>query len=442
MGGSRFGPRESPYDSAMPRVGLVFLFASAVALSAPAFAHEGHEHGPVVVAEVEGPLDQRMMDFLVEVVEQSDAQVIVFRIDSPGMASGDPDRLFAAVEAATVPIVAWVGPQGARAYGGSLQLGAATDYFGGAPGARVGYAVPTIAGDSMSVAMVDDPSLESLADRRLEVTEFGPWPATIAGISPSIGQFIASLDGMELNGAMVETANQVDLADGSAITISSVEVRFLKPGTLTRFLRLAIRPEAAFFFLVAGLALVVFEFYAAGVGVTAAVASVSLFLAAYGLAVLPVRWVSVAAAVAGLLLYTWDFQHNLLSWRTVLGTAGLVAGGLFITDADPQFRARWWTVLVVVFGVGLFYLFAMTTVVRSRFSTPTIGREHLIGRPGVAESSFDPNGIVLVDGARWSGRAHRAAGIDQGDPVTVLAVEGIVLEVGPDDRSVRESGSE
>ena len=73
----------------------------------------------------------------------------------------------------------------------------------------------------------------------------------------------------------------------------------------------------------------------------------------------------------------------------------------------------------------------MTTVVRSRFSTPTIGREHLIGRAGVARSDLDPDGIVSVGGATWRATALRAAGIKDGDAVSVLGVSEIVLEVAP-----------
>jgi membrane-bound serine protease (ClpP class) len=78
-----------------------------------------------------------------------------------------------------------------------------------------------------------------------------------------------------------------------------------------------------------------------------------------------------------------------------------------------------------------FYLFAMTTIVRSRFGTPTIGREYLVGRTGVAESVLHPDGVVLIEGARWRARSHRAAGVEAGSPIEVLAVEGITLQVGP-----------
>ena len=44
----------------------------------------------------------------------------------------------------------------------------------------------------------------------------------------------------------------------------------------------------------------------------------------------------------------------------------------------------------------LFVSSGMTAMVRSRFSTPTIGREELIGEMGVAEVGVDPDGVVRV----------------------------------------------
>jgi membrane-bound serine protease (ClpP class) len=314
----------------------------------------------------------------------------------------------------------------------------AADFAGAAPGSHLGYAFPTVAGDVGSEAFVDSLALSSLGSTRVEISETGDRPGFVDVASPSIGQFIAALDGLEINGVVIESADQTTLLDGSVVMVPSVQVHFVKPGLFTRFLRLAIRPEAAFFFLIAGVALAAFEFYAAGVGVTAAVAALSLFLATYGLASLPVRWWAVAVTLVGLLLYTWDFQRNQLGWRSILGTTALLVGGLNLTDADPQFGPRRWVVLIVVVGAALFYVFAMTTVVRARFSTPTIGREYLVGRAGVAETDFDPDGLVSLDGARWRASAHRAAGIKEGDPVTVLGVKEIMLEVGPEEESLTE----
>jgi membrane-bound ClpP family serine protease len=114
-----------------------------------------------------------------------------------------------------------------------------------------------------------------------------------------------------------------------------------------------------------------------------------------------------------------------------VGSAFLLGGGLTLTQAAPQFEPRWWAVVLTVIGIASFYIVALTTVARSRFSTRTIGREHLVGRHGVAETSFDPMGIVEVDGARWQARSHRAAGVGPGDAIEVVAVSGIMLEIAP-----------
>lgn len=413
---------------------LRLLLAAAFVLAgvAPAAAAQSAADA-VVVADVRGPLEQRALDFLADVVESEPGQVVVLQLNNPGIASGDPSELYAAVAASERPITAWVGPSGAEAYGGVAELLTLVAYRGAAPGAKVGYLDERIAGEGFAdmtrAAGID----ESVYRDAVEVSD--PIEGIVDEVVPTIGQFIATLDGRGLATAagpvVLDTTEPSTAEDGTEIIVASVDVRFLKPGLVDRFLRLAIRPEAMLFFLLVGLATAAFEFYAAGVGITAGVAVVSLFLAGFGIASLPMRWLSLAAVLLGMVLYTVDFQNTVISWRGVLGTLVLLVGGLAITDAAPQFGPRWWAVVLTIIGIAAFYMVAMTTVARSRFSTRTIGREHLVGRHGHAETAFDPFGIVDVDGARWRARSHRAAGIAVGDAVEVLDVTGIMLEVSP-----------
>ena len=78
-------------------------------------------------------------------------------------------------------------------------------------------------------------------------------------------------------------------------------------------------------------------------------------------------------------------------------------------------------------------------MVRSRFSTPTVGREGMIGELGAAEVDVDPDGVVRVRGALWRARTNRATPIPAGDPVRVAAVEGLVLEVEPLEGAARDA---
>jgi membrane-bound serine protease (ClpP class) len=415
---------------------LSALASMSVLLLSTAGAGAQPASGAVIVADVRGPLDQRALDFLTAAVETPDAQVVVLQIDNPGIASGDPSSLIDAIVASRTPIAAWVGPAGAEAYGGVAALLAFADTAGAAQGARIGYPSPIVARGADDLLGGDPARPDRLAaiaaiDGTVDITSADAGTVMLDSVVPTIGQFIAGLDGKTLDGVVVETAQERTLEDGTVVLEPSVQVRFIKPDVLTRTFRLASRPEATFFFLVTGLAAVAFEFYAAGVGITAGVASLCLVLAGYGVATLPIDWGSLVAVLVGMAAWTADFQRNQVRWRSVVGTVLLVYGGLTLTTAAPQFAPRWWAIALTVLGAGLFYVFALTTVMRARFSTRTIGREYLVGRLGVAETGFDPEGYVLIDGGRWRARSHRAAGIAAGDRIEVLEVNGIVLEVGP-----------
>ena len=181
-----------------------------------------------------------------------------------------------------------------------------------------------------------------------------------------------------------------------------------------------------------GLTVAAFEFYAIGPGLAAATGVISLLIAGYGLAVLPIRWWAVVLIGLGLLVYTAEFQRRSFGIFSIVATGALVVGGLFLTDAAPQITPSPWGVVLTVGAVIFFYLIAMPVVARSRFSTGTIGRDHLIGRTGAALTDLGPEGVVEVDGARWRARSHREAGIVTGDTVTVTAVQGLFVEVDPE----------
>jgi membrane-bound serine protease (ClpP class) len=388
------------------------------------------------VVVVSGSLDPRLIDFVANAIESSRADVVVIQLDSSATLDDGIEKLIALVADPPVPVAVYAGPDPATVAGGALRLLAAAPWAGAAPGVVLGPASPTLAGgspdtDAVVAAHPDLPS--DIVDGSVVVSDdLGGFLDTV---EPSIGQFVIGLDGQEFSvrgeSVVVSTAVAGTDDDGMPVLRPRSPVNFVEPGLVDATLRLAVGSEVAFFFLVAGLSLAIFEFYAAGPGVAAAFAVACLLLAGYGMAVLPVQWWAVGLVPLGLIAYTVDFQRNDLGWKSMAGTAALLIGGLAFTDAAPQLVQTWWIVLVVVTGTALWFGFALTTVVRARFSTQTIGRVHLIGRVGVAESAIAPDGIVLVDGARWRARSTRGSGIGAGDRVSVQAVEGIILEVDP-----------
>ncbi|MCJ7726419.1 MAG: hypothetical protein MUP76_08555, partial [Acidimicrobiia bacterium] len=393
---------------------LLMIAAALLFTAAPA----GADAPSVDVVEVSGPLDGRLIDFVEGAITGTDASLVVLKVDSLAVLDGGIEGLLALVADPPVPVAVWVGPAPAVAHGGAAQLLLSSQLKGAAPGAFVGYLSPTLAGGAADPGTVAARFPEAPAewlDGRFEVA--GAVPGLVDIVSPSIGQFIIALDGSTtlVGGEIItlETA-VVETVDGVEVTRPLGEVRFLEPGMITRTLRITVRPEAALLFLILGMAMIVLEIYAAGPGVAAAIGAVALAMAGYGFAVLPTNWWAVGLVVLGLLLYVFDFQRNGLGIASLAGTGLLLWGGLALIDGGRQMPVVWWMVVLAVMGAALFFGFALTTLSRSRFSTQTIGREHLVGATGVAVGAFDPEGLVEVDGARWRAITRRAADISAG----------------------------
>ncbi|MEZ5295123.1 MAG: NfeD family protein [Ilumatobacteraceae bacterium] len=79
----------------------------------------------------------------------------------------------------------------------------------------------------------------------------------------------------------------------------------------------------------------------------------------------------------------------------------------------------------------LAFIVGMPSMVRTRFATPTIGRDWMVGADGVAIQAIDPEGTVQVGDAQWRARTNRATPIPAGDPLRVVAIHGVTLEVEP-----------
>jgi membrane-bound serine protease (ClpP class) len=98
----------------------------------------------------------------------------------------------------------------------------------------------------------------------------------------------------------------------------------------------------------------------------------------------------------------------------------------------------WITLLAAFVGMTLAMYAGMPTMVRTRFSTPTIGREWMIGELGEARTDIAPDGVITLRDAPWRARTNRATPIHQHERARVVAIEGLVLEVEPEGGGARD----
>jgi len=325
------------------------------------------------------------------------------------------------VTASTVPVTVWVGPSGGGARGAAALFARSAAFAAVAPGAHLGPVDPI---------RYDDPSFKLSAPLK-DVTDKA---ATLL-------EFIGLLDGRTLQTAtgsvQVSTIKTVQL-DGKRVSEPKGEVHFRKLGLVAQLAHTLDAPWVAYFLFVVGLALIIFEFFSVGVGVAGFVGAVALIGACFGFSHLPIAPWAIGLLLLGMFGMSIDVQAGSLGPWTFIGSGALVAGSVWLYGGSSRLDPSWWVLVLVIAGTVVFMLSGMTAMVRSRFSTPTIGREELVGEMGLAEADVDPDGVVRIRDALWRARTNRATPIHAGDAVRVVSIEGVVLEVEPETGGARD----
>lgn len=395
---------------------------AVVVLAAPAQAQDGGERAVVDVVEVSGYLDPVLVEFLIDAIESAEdegVEALVIQLNSPGslVSAADLNALVSRVGGADVPVAVWVGPSGAEARGGAARLLEAAPLAGLAPRARVG-----------PVGGVGTVGPEQALD--LGLVDFDARDSSV------LRTFLISLDGREVGGRAIETADFDEGDDGGLEATLTIETRLAKLPFGPRLLHTVASPPIAYLLLCAGLLLLVFEFFTAGVGVAGVVGAVSLILASYGLAVLPTAPLGLALLVLGVFGFAVDVQTGAPRFWTGVGVVAFIAGSLLLFDEGVD--VGWLPLGAGVAGVVLLMVLGLPATVRSRFSTPTVGRSSMVGEMGEAVADVRPDGVVRVRDALWPARTNRATPIASGDRVRVVGIDGIRLEVEPETGGARD----
>ena len=250
---------------------------------------------------------------------------------------------------------------------------------------------------------------------------------------PTIVNMVDALDGYTEGGVALETSDERVLDDGTVRRDTTATVRFAKLGLVDQLFHTVNSPAVAYLLFLIGLALLVFEFFTAGVGLAGAVGAVCVVLASTGLATLPARGWAVAMILAAMLAFAVDVQVGVPRFWTAIGVVLTVLGSLLLFEPLPgvTLRPSWITLIAGIGGIVLAFVVGMPSMVRTRFATPTIGREWMIGELGSVVEAVDPDGVVSVGAARWRARTNRATPVAAGEQVRVVGIDGVTLEVEP-----------
>ncbi len=382
------------------------------------------------IIEVVGLMDPVLADFVVDRINAasapgSDVLAVVLRVDSR-RAVVDQAELTAIADTiarSRVPVTAWVGPSGARATGEVAQLLALADRVGVAPGARLGETGPQVL-DCERFGRLWGANAPLLADRTVNHSE-AVSSGVVAAAAPTIGEFLFTLEDLGF-----KTVEVVDTETGETRLEPETSVRFQNLPFVGGIMHTVASPPLAYLLFLIALSLVLLELYTAGVGIAGVVGAGCGILSLYGLAILPTNGYAIALIVFAFFAFAIDVQTGVPRTWTVIGTASVVAGTLTLYDGVSM---SWVPMVGGLVGLMLGVLGGMPPLVRSRFSTPTIGREWMIGMRGEATEPVHPFGVVRIADSLWRARTFRASPIAPGEEVEVTGIDGLLLEVSPVD---------
>ncbi|MFN8015842.1 MAG: NfeD family protein [Acidimicrobiia bacterium] len=388
---------------------LIALFAT----SSPANAVSSNTENKTKVLNIHiggyiDPHNESLIRTTLKSAQESGVTLYVLQLDSEGAAGGNIETIAKSLRESNIVTAIWVGPTSAT-YSKKLNpIVNSVDFAGAAS--------------------------KKLAEK-----------ADVDIVAPSLREFYSKLDGKKigrldfvLNMGCSKQEVKNKTADCSNIKLNKIEnfklvidPSFQKLSPIANLGHSLIKPSFAIGLLVLGLCLLAFEFFAASVGVSAVAGALSCVSGIYGLGYLPTNWYMVALATFGVFALVIDVQAGGVGFYTLIGTICIFVGSFFATGRTDSYSVSIIGAIVVTIMALLFCVGAMPSLIRTRFGTPTIGREDFIGEEAIADGDIDPEGSVKLRGASWKARTNHATPIKDGEKCKVAKIEGIVLEVEP-----------
>jgi len=432
-----FGCR--PYNEGIVRRifnGFILLAALAGGLDAA-----------VLKITVAAPIHPISSEYIVQAIKQADAdgaRLVLLVLDTPGGLDTSMREIISAIVNARTPVVAYVGPSGARAASAGFFIGVACDVFAMAPGTNTGAAHPvsiSLAGQATDKTMEEKVThdavsyIKTLAEKRgrnLRLAEdavrqsfsYTEQEALRGGlinlVAATESELLAKLDGF----AVRRFDGRMEVLELGAQPLVELPMTFRQ-----KFLLTISNPNFAYLLLMLGLLGLYFEFANPGAILPGVLGGISLLLAIFSFQILPINYVGLLLIILALALFAIEIKVHSYGLLSLGGITAMVIGSLMLVKSPiPELRPGLRFIIPVAVGVSLIIIFLVTLVIRAQARRAMTGREGMVGEVGRAFEDFTGVGKVLVHGEIWEAEAD--APLHRGDAVRVVKVlEGLKLRV-------------
>jgi membrane-bound serine protease (ClpP class) len=388
------------------------------------------------------PVSVEIVTHGLDAARDRNASLVILRLDTPGGLMDSMRDIIQRIVASPVPVVAWVGPAGARAASAGFFLLQASDIAAMAPGTNTGAAHPVASSGQMDPVMKQKVENDAAAQMRT-LTARRSRNSALAEQTVVASKSFTEREA--LDGHLIEliAANEGDLLkqlDGRSIvrfnganqTLHTADAEIVRyhESVRERILTFLSDPNIALIFLMLGALGIYAEFNAPGTVFPGVAGSICALLALSALAVLPISALGASLIALAFLFFGLELKFASHGVLGIGGASALTLGALLLIDSPlPEMRIRLSTALAVALPFALITAFLFSIAARARANKAVSGAEGMIGQIGTAVEALNPAGRIFVHGEYWN--AASSTPIPSGTHARVVAIHGLQLSVEP-----------
>jgi membrane-bound serine protease (ClpP class) len=393
-----------------------------------------------VSAAVTPPIAEYILQSI-EDASKTDADGLIIRLDTPGGLDLAMRDIAKGILNASVPVIVYVSPAGARAASAGVIITVAAHVAVMAPGTNIGAAHPVAIGigggmDKTMMEKVENDAVAYVIGIAKKRNRNEEWVEKAVRESKSIPAEEALR--FKVIDFMAEDLNSLLLqADGRKVTLPSGE-RILKTkgaillekkmGTRLRILAALSDPNIAYILFLLGLAGLYFEFSHPGAILPGIVGGISLILAFFAMQTLPVNYAGILLILFAVALFIAEIKVVSNGILTIGGIVSLVMGSLLLFDSpDPALRVSFKVMIPALGVISLFFAGVISLVLKAQMRKHQSGREGMVGDEGEAVTDIHETGKAFVHGEYWNAWSERR--VERGKRVRVVQVEGLKLKI-------------
>lgn len=397
------------------------------------------EAGLIKINGAIGPATASYVERAIDLAARRGNLCLIVQLDTPGGLMQPMEEIIRKFDAATVPVVVWVGPSGAKAGSAGCFITLAADVAAMAPNSTIGAAHPVSVGEQKQDDVMKQ-KLENFYGTYIEtVARKHGRNAEWAKSSVRESAAISSEKALELNVIDLIANDLPDLLkqiDGREIKGNKVKSEGATIAEIPMVLREKVfqmlwHPEVMLILLMAALYGVIGEVSNPGAILPGVVGAIALILFLYMSSVLPVNVAGLALILLAAALFIIDVYAPTHGVLTFGGIVSFFLGALMLFNrSDPAFRLSLAYIIPATLITAAFFVFIVGAGLRAQFLPVRVGKETMLGKIVPALVRIDSRGgKVFIDGEYWNAVSDVPA--EAGSQVEVTGVNGLTLTVKP-----------